>query len=226
MKIIDITGPIHENMWNFGFPHGQFKIMQLDFEFLGHRYFHEGFIGLVGTTGTYIETGAAYHGYKKDIPTHKIPLERLVNIDAFVIKIDLSKLSERNNRKYIRLEDIIAAEKEVIPNGKSIVISTGHSSKNWDSDDYINKSPYFSKNALFYLLDKNLNLLAGDFPTWENKLNPENTLERLYSSGTVILANCINLEKIKKYKVKLTAVPIKILNAGMCPARAFIIEED
>ena len=226
MKIIDITGPIYSNMWNFGFPDGQFRIMELDFEFLGHRYFHEGFLGLVGTTGTYIETGATYHGYKKTIPTHKIPLERLVNIDSYVIDLNLVNLPERDNRKYIRKKDITSAEKGIIPDGRSIIICTGHSDEDWDSKDYVDKSPYFSRDALFYLLDKNPNLLASDFPTWENRLNPENTLERMYSSDVIILANCMNLKKINNYNVKLTAVPLNIINVSTCPARAFVIEED
>ena len=84
MKIIDISCPIYEGMWELGFPHGHFKIIQLDFEYIGHRYLHEGFEGIVGTTGTHIGTGATYHGYNKSIPTHKIPLKKLVLISDFV----------------------------------------------------------------------------------------------------------------------------------------------
>ena len=39
------------------------------------------------------------------------------------------------------------------------------------------------------------------------------------------MPNCINLEKIKKYKVKLIVLPIKILDICACPVRAIIIEE-
>jgi hypothetical protein len=35
----------------------------------------------------------------------------------------------------------------------------------------------------------------------------------------------INLEKISRFKVKLTVLPLKILEAGVCPVRAVVVEE-
>ena len=224
MKIIDITGPIYEGMWEFGFPHGHFKLLQLDYEYLGHRYTHEGFEGLVGTAGTFIQTGATYHGYKKFDSTYKIPLKRLVNVDAYILQIPLKELQERDGRKSIQLKDIKSAEKEEIPEDAAIIVSTGYS-KNWERNDFVDMSPFFKRDALYYLLDKSPNIIASDFPTWENKLNPENSLERLFSSGAIVMPNCINLEKIKKYKVKLIVLPVKILDVCACPVRAIVIEE-
>ena len=225
MRIIDITGPIYEGMWEFGFPQGHFRILQLDYEFLGHRYKHEGFEGLEGMTGTYMETGATYHGYEKEIPTHKIPLEKLINLDTYVLQISLYKLFKKDGRNIIRLEDIKQAEKEIIPKFKGILVSTGYG-QSWSKKDYIEKSPFFKKEELFYLLDKNPILLGSDIPVWENKLNPEGHLDRLWSSSTILLFNCINLEKIKKFKVKLIALPLNILDVCDCPCRAAVIEED
>lgn len=224
MKIIDITGSIYEGMWEFGFPLGHFRLLKLDFEFLGSRYKHEGFEGLVGMTGTYIETGAAYLGYEKEIPTYKIPLEKLVNIDTYILQIPFDKLQMKDRRRYIQLEDIKKAEKEIIPNNVAIIVSTGYG-QNWDRDDFIDRSPFFKKDALYYLLNKRPYVLGSDFPVWENKLNPESHLERLWNSGAIMLYNCINLEKIKKFKVKLIVLPIKIVDVCMCPARAIVIEE-
>ncbi len=224
MRIIDITGSIHEGMWEFGFPHGHFKLLQLDYEHLGHRYTHEGFEGLVGTTGTFIQAGATYHGYKEYDPIHEIPLKRLVNVDAYVLQISLKELQEVDGRKCIQAGDIKSAEKEEIPEGSAIIISTGYS-QNWEKSDFVNESPFFKREALYYLIDKNPNIIASDFPAWENKLNPENSLERLFSSDTIVMPNCINLKKIKKYKVKLIVLPIKILDIATCPVRAIVIEE-
>jgi len=224
MKIIDITGPIYEGMWNFGFPCGQFKILQLNFDFLGHQYFHEGFEGFVGNTGTCIETGATYNGYKNSISTHEIPLEKLINIDAYVLQIPLEKLKDKDNRKYITAEDIKNAEKENIPENIAIIVSTGYG-RNWDKKDYIEKSPFFKKGAIELLLHKKPIILCSDFPSWDNVLHPENNFDELFSTDTLVLANCINLEKIKKYRVKLIALPIKILDICICPARAVVIEE-
>lgn len=224
MRIIDISGPIKEGMWDFGFPGGQFKLKKLNYNFLGEEYLHEGFEGMVGSTGTFIETGATYLGYERSIPTDKITLEILVNVDAYVLQTPFERLKERDGRKYVELDDIKRAEKESIPHGNAIIVSTGYG-QNWFKKDYLEKSPFFRKDAIYYLLDKKPALLSSDFPAWENTVNPEGFLKRMYDSGTPVLVSCVNVEKIKKFKVKLIALPLRVENVCMCPARAIVIEE-
>jgi kynurenine formamidase len=224
MKITDITGPVKEGMWDFGFPGGQFKLKALNYDFMGDEYLHEGFEGPVGSTGTFMETGATAVGYDKVISVDKIPLERLVNINAYVLQAPLEGLKEKDDRKYVSLEDIKTAEKDTIRPGSAILISTGWG-KNWFEKDYLAKSPFFKKDALDYLLDKEPVLISSDFPSWENTLDLEGFLPRLYNSGVFVLVSVVNLEKIQSYNVKLTALPIKVIGVCMCPARAVIIEE-
>jgi kynurenine formamidase len=223
MKITDITGPIREGMWDFGFPGGQFKLKQLNYDFLGEEYYHEGFEGMVGSTGTFVETGATYLGYEKSISTDLIPLEKLVNVDACVLQITLNKLNERDGRRYISAEDIAGAEKEPIPAGIAVIVSTGYG-KNWFDKDYLEKSPFFKKEAIDYLLDRQPVLLSSDFPAWENTVHPEGFLKRMYDSGVYVLVSVVNVETIKSYRVKLTALPIRVEKVCMCPARAVVIE--
>jgi kynurenine formamidase len=224
MRIVDITGPIAEGMWDFGFPGGRFKLKALNYDFMGEEYLHEGFEGMVGSTGTFIETGATALGYEKVIPTHRIPLDRLVNIDAFVLQTPFDLLKTKDGRRYVSRDDIKGAEKGEISLGAAIVVSTGYG-KNWFKEDYLQSSPFFAKDAVYYLLDKDPVLLSSDFPSWENTANLEGFLPRLYESGTPVLVNVVNVETIKKFKVKLTALPINVQNVCMCPARAVIIEE-
>lgn len=224
MKMTDITGPVKEGMWDFGFPGGQFKLKALNYDFMGDEYLHEGFEGLVGSTGTFMETGATALGYDKVISVDKIPLERLVNINAYVLQAPLEGLKEKDDRKHVSLEDIKTAEKDTIRPGSAILISTGWG-KNWFEKDYLAKSPFFKKDALDYLLDKEPVLISSDFPSWENTLDLEGFLPRLYNSGVFVLVSVVNLEKIQSYNVKLTALPIKVIGVCMCPARAVIIEE-
>lgn len=223
MKITDITGPIQEGMWDFGFPNGQFKLKKLNYDFMGQEYFHEGFDGLVGSTGTFIETGATALGYDKVISVDKIPLEKLVNVDAYVLQTPYESLKEKDNRKFVSIEDIKKAEVEPILKKSAILISTGYG-KNWFEKDYLAKSPFFKKDAFDYMLDKDPILVSADFPAWENTADLEGFLPRLYSSGVFVLVSVINLEKIKSYKVKLIALPIKVTGVCMCPARAVLIE--
>ena len=60
---------------------------------------------------------------------------------------------------------------------------------------------------------------------WENEVHPEGAFERFYKEGILLLAPLINLEKISRFKVKLTVLPLKILGAGVCPVRAVVVEE-
>lgn len=236
MKIIDITGPIREGMWDFGFTGGQFKLRQLNFGYIGEEFFddglevgkeflHEGFDGLVGSTGTFIETGATAYGYNKIVPTHKIPLQKLVNIDAYVLQMPLKGLDEEDRRKYISLKDIKKAEIKEIPDGAGILVSTGYYKEWFNRKNYLAKSPFFKKEAFDYLLDKKPILVGSDFANWENSLKREGFIPRLYKSEAVILVGCANLDKVNKFKVKLTALPINVENVCMCPARAVVIEE-
>src|SRR3989304_4269590 len=103
MKIIDITGPIKEGMWDFGFPGGQFKLKKLNYDFMGEEYRHEGFEGLVGSTGTFLETGATALGYDKVQSVDQIPLKKIVNVDAFILKISYDNLGEKDGRKFVSL---------------------------------------------------------------------------------------------------------------------------
>ena len=106
----------------------------------------------------------------------------------------------------------------------AVIISTGYG-KNWFKKDYLEKSPFFRKEAIDYLLDREPILLSSDFPAWENTLHPEGFLKRMYDSGVYVLVSVVNVETIKSYRVKLTALPIRVENVCMCPARAVVIEE-
>jgi arylformamidase len=224
MKTTDITGPIKEGMWDFGFEGGQFKLRKLNYDFMGEEYRHEGLDGLVGSTGTFLETGATALGYDKVISVDKIPVEKLINIDAYILQIPYAGLDEKDGRKYITLKDIKAAEKEKIAGNSAILIGTGYGKK-WFDKDYMSKSPFFKKDAFDYLLDKNPLIVSSDFPSWENTLDLEGFLPRLYGSGVITLVSVVNLEQIKSYKAKLTVLPIKVIGVCMCPARAVIVEE-
>lgn len=224
MNIIDITGPIYEGMWDFGAPGGPFRKVKESYIQDGKKCFYERFEGLSGGTGTFFETGATYLGYENSISTDMIPLEKIVNVDAYVLQIPYDNLNIENGKKYITLKDIEKAEKGKIPENSVILISTGYG-KNWEKEDYLEKDPYFKKEAIYYLINKKPTIIGTDFFQWDNVKKPEHFLKRLYESGAVLLVGCINLEKIKKPVVKFISLPINIKGICMCPARAIIIEE-
>jgi len=177
-----------------------------------------------GHTGLHIETPATSIGYDKSYPLIDVPIERLVNVDAYVLQIPYDKLPIKDGKPFISLDEIKKAEKEEIPEGAIILIGTGYG-KYWDSEDYLSKSWFIKREAMYYIIDKRPLLLGVDATDFENWVNPERFFERFFNSNILLMAPCINLEKIKGFKVKFIALPLKIKGAAICPTRALVIED-
>ncbi len=225
MRIIDISGTIYNGMWSYADYYPDFNLKSVEFEFGGEKYSVDVFEGMHAQTGTYIESPEIFsEGGKGGGLNDIVPIEKLFMIDAYVLQIPYDKLGIKDGKRYISLDDIKGAEKGPIPEGSAILVGTGYG-KNWDKDDYVDRAWFFKKDALYYLIDKKPFLLGGDSPVWENAVNPEGAFKRFYGAGILLFSPCVNLEKINKYHVKLTALPLKVLKAGVCPVRAVVVED-
>jgi kynurenine formamidase len=213
-------------MWYFGepWPKFHFKTRYHKLESVGITAMIEDFEGMGGHTGMHIETSATGIGYEKSYPLIDVPIEKLVYVDAYVLQIPYDDLPIKDGKPFISLEDIIRAEVEEIPQGAVILISTGYG-KNWYSEDYLSKSWFIKKEAMYYIIDKKPFLLGVDATDFENWVNPEGFFERFFHSDILLMAPCINLERATKYRVKFIALPLKIEGAAICPTRAVIIED-
>ncbi len=226
MKVIDITGTIYNGMWYFGdpWPRFNFKTRYHELEAIGLTAMIEDFEGMGGHTGLHIETSATGIGYEKSYPLIDVPIEKLVYADAYVYQLRHDDLPVKDGKSYISLEALKEAEKEEVPEGSIILIGTGYG-KNWDKEDYLAKSWFIRREAMYYIIDKKPLLLGVDATDFENWTNPERFFERFFNSNILLMAPCINLERIQKFKVKFIALPLKIKGAAICPTRAVVIEE-
>lgn len=226
MKVIDITGTIYNGMWYFGdpWPRFNFKTRYHELEAIGLTAMIEDFEGMGGHTGLHIETSATGIGYEKSYPLIDVPIEKLVYADAYVYQLRHDDLPVKDGKSYISLEALKEAEKEEVPEGSIILIGTGYG-KNWDKEDYLAKSWFIRREAMYYIIDKKPVLLGVDATDFENWTNPERFFERFFNSNILLMAPCINLERIQKFKVKFIALPLKIKGAAICPTRAVVIEE-
>lgn len=226
MRIIDITGPIYTGMWYFGEPWKKFNFVTRYHELpaVGIKAMIEDFDGFNGHCGMHIETPATGIGYDKSYALTDVPIEKLVNVDAYVYQIPLEGLPVIDGKPCISPDDLKKAEKEEIPEGAVILISTGYG-KNWFSPDYLSKSWFFRREAMYYLIDKKPFLLGVDATDFENWVNPEKFMERFFNSNILLMAPIINTDQVKKFKVKFTTLPLKIKGAAICPTRAVLIEE-
>ncbi len=226
MKVTDITGTIYNGMWYFGdpWPRFNFKTRYHELEAIGLTAMIEDFEGMGGHTGLHIETSATGIGYEKSYPLIDVPIEKLVYVDAYVYQLRHDDLPVQDGKPYISLEALKEAEKEEVPEGSIILIGTGYG-KNWDKEDYLAKSWFIKRETMYYIIDKKPLLLGVDATDFENWTNPERFFERFFNSNILLMAPCINLEKIQKFKVKFIALPLKIKGAAICPTRAVVIEE-
>jgi kynurenine formamidase len=106
----------------------------------------------------------------------------------------------------------------------AIIVGTGWG-VNWMESNYLSCSPYFTYDAMMWLIEKKPFLLGSDFARWENLDNMQGFFPAFYKSNILMLAPCINIEKIKASKVKLTALPLKILGTSCVPCRSYVEDQ-
>ncbi len=221
MRTIDISGPIYEGMWDYGGEIKPFKLGKVKMEYAGVEYELDSLENMIAFTGTYFETPGDIKGYT----ANDVPIEKLFMVDSYVLQMPYEGLRIIDDRPCIFMDDMKKAEKGDIPEGSGIIMSTGYG-KNWKKKDYLKKCPFLKKEAMDYLIDKKPFIVVFDTPAAESDVNPENAFERYFNENILTVTACINLEKIQKFNVKLTVMPLKILKVALgCPARAIVTEE-
>ena len=221
MQIIDITGPIDEGMWDYNYEIKPFKFGKVKMSYAGIDYELDSLENMIAMTGTYFETPGDYHDYT----VNDVPIEKLYLIDSYALQMPYEKLDIVDGRPCINLNDFKEAEKSPIPPDSGIILATGYG-KNWFNKDYVTKCPFLSKPAMEYLIDKKPYIVVFDTPAAENDVHPENIFERYFKANILSVTACVNLEKIKKYNVKLTVMPLNLMRVKLAsPARAIVIEE-
>jgi arylformamidase len=225
MKLIDLSGPIYTGMWSYGDPFPEFKLVDIKEpewveSFTPKSQAFEGFCML---TGNYIDGPSHAFGLKKEKPMHELPLEKIFGVDAYVYKFDLKELPKEGKRPFITMEHIKKAEKEPVPDGKPILLTTGWGS-HWDKPDYLTNAWFIKKDVAEYFASKKPILLGFDTAYADNLENEQGNWLVIYGAGITLLAPLVNTEKITKFKVKLYVAPLNILNTTGLPVRT-IVEE-
>lgn len=225
MKLTDISGPIFNGMWTYGDPFPSFRSVEIK-EPDWVEGFHpksQVFEGFSMLTGTYIDGPPHAYGIEKTYSMHEVPLEKIFDVDAYILKFDLNKLGKEGNRPYITTNDIKKAEREEIPEGSIILLGAGWG-QNWSRPDFMKNAWFLKKEAVEYLVTKKPFVLGGDTPYFDNIDNEQGNWDLIYGNDIVILAPCVNLEKISKFRVKIFIAPLNILNTTGLPVRAIIGE--
>lgn len=214
MPLIDLTYTIKEDMLTFNAPwHSSVSINQMGT--INHEGRETKKITLGTHTGTHID--APLHFIGNGLSIDEIPLEKLF---GNVSIIDYSFLKQN--------EPVTKAMLEEIDVKKRMIFKFGWG-KYWNTGQFYQDYPYFTKKAAKYLISSGIELIAMDTPSPDDshlKMGSERDSEvhkKFLKNGVVILEYLANLDKLNNFDGwKIIAMPLKIKNADGSPARVLI----
>ncbi len=147
----------------------------------------------------------------------ELPLERLFT-EAVVLQIPLGPKAAITSAA---IQQALAASGETIRTGESLLISTGWDAM-WDTPTFISESPYFLAEAIDWILAQQVGLLGSDASQWDD--GQQGFFPRYFQTETLLLGPLVKLNTIGKSRVRLIALPLKVLGTCAAPCRV-IVEE-
>lgn len=215
-RIRDISGWIYNGMWSYCPEYPGAEISELPQPaFLPKDYpvYLQKF-AIGGQTGTYIETRG--HVDRSAVPVTQLPLECFCR-PAVVIDAGAKRDSEP-----VTLADVEHAGVQ-IRQGDAVLLSTGWDRK-WDDADFVEKSPYISREAALWLFDRKIGMLGADFPRFDLPSASQFPWTEFWDKVNLLLAPVTNLRGLSGRCGDLIAFPLKIRGACATPCRAALME--
>lgn len=218
--MIDITGKIYNGMWNYEEPFPRVHVRPLpQVDWVETRVYCEIFDGLHSQTGTYLETPAHLLG-DRSYMLEDVDIARITNVDAVVLKLPSFLMD--GVRRAITSKMLKQAEgSKLIQEGDAILICADWG-RYWRDEGYLANSPYFTVDAMDWIIQKKPSILGSDFPRWENLERPEGFFPAFYNADILMLAPCVHLEQAESRRMKLSALPLNVSGTCCAPCRAVI----
>lgn len=228
-KIIDITGIIDKGMWNYEppFPDIEIKplppIPWLDGKTVGCEIFE----GLHSQSGTYLETPA--HNFGNNNGSYaliEVPVEKIYEIPCVVLNIGPFEMNPEEGRHPITVEELKACPNaDQIREGDAVIVGTGWG-KYWFHPDNLKYAPYFTTDAMEWIINQKPFLIGGDSARWDCLEDPQAFWDDFYGNDILMGGPFVDLEKVTAKRCKLTILPPKFPITSCAPSRALIIEDD
>jgi arylformamidase len=173
-------------------------------------------IRLGSHVGTHIESPFHYLADGADLAA--IPLERLVG-DASLI--DLAGV--RGTDEPIGLGDLVGRAQHV-QQGDIVLVRTGLS-VHYRTPAHRDR-PFFSQEAIEFLVDQKIACLGVDCSGVENRGDPDQPLHRLlFSHGVPLIEHLTNLEYLRRRRFFCACVPIRVCRLEACPVAVIAVED-
>jgi arylformamidase len=216
-KIIDLTFTIDNQCMTCGTPwHEKVDIKQMgNINDVG-RNTHS--IKLGSHTATHID--APLHFIDKAIGIDKLDLLRLC---GNVTIVDFSYI---NKGQVVGLKDVQGLKVT------ERMLFRFYWYKKWMTSEYYKQFPYFQEEAMDYLIENGMKLIALDTPSPDcgdsiSELDDSPIHKKLLEKGIIIIEYLNNTEEIQMDKdYQIIALPLKIRNVDGSPARIILAEKE
>lgn len=218
-RVTDLAGPIGPRMWHYGAPYFSPELEMLaQPEWLESAIYSEA-VRMPLQTGTYLETAA--HVFRDRERIGEIPLERTVLVPAVAVQLGCGP------RESIQRQVLERAVSEVLAppyEGVALLVGTGWD-KMWEDPAFVDNGPFFSEDAIEYVVEMGFGILGGDTARFDNPDAPTGHLYKLFSTDALLLAPLYNLGEVGNAVGWLIAAPLKMEGASASPVRAVWVEE-
>ena len=171
--------------------------------------FQIGKIEMVSNTGTYID--APFHRYADGKDLSEVVLEKLVNLDALVVRADYRNGIEVGIKFF---ENLNVA-------GKAVLVNTNWSTF-WRTDAYFENHSFITEEAAIFLRNNGAVLVGIDSHNIDDTRTKRRPVHStLLRAEISIVEHLCNLDQLPDHGFTFTAAPPKIKGMGTFPVRAF-----
>jgi kynurenine formamidase len=172
-----------------------------------------GRIDMVANTGTYVDS--PFHRYREGKDLAQLPLERLANLEAVVVKA--AGAGRAIGAPAFDGMDV---------RGKAVLVYTGWD-RHWRTDAYFAGHPFLTRDAAERLAAEGAVLVGID------SYNIDDTADRSRPAHSILLGaeipiceHMCNLGALPAGGFRFSAVPAKVSGLGSFPVRAFAVVEE
>lgn len=177
-------------------------------------------ISMVGNTGTYLDS--PYHRYPEGTDLAGLPLDRLVELPAVVV---------RTFGTGLRAVDVGALAGLDVA-GRAVLLHTGGDAR-WGSPAYARDAPFLTEAGARWLVEHDARLVGIDAVNIDDTsgvdlatagARPAHTV--LLAAGIPIVEHLTDLGQLPPYGARFTAVPPRVVGFGTFPVRAYAAVPD
>ena len=183
--------------------------------------FYSSKITVATISGTYVEASSHMLENGNNIDEY--------HIDDFIKPAKVLRLPEQKEKALIGV-DILDKYAPVINKGDALIIDTGWW-KMWNKPGYVLSCPNYLKNALEWVIEKDISIFGVDVPCIEASWSEDNQSEKgsllgeMFKKGILLVAPLVNLGEIQNDSGMLYCFPLNVKGVSGAPARV-IFEED